>query len=232
MHRSTLRWLAVIGAVVAGCNTRTDQTAPDQPGPAKAPVTVDSKLDPRAVLALDGPGGSVRIGDTLEQAKKAFPPPQGAHILGATNFAVFSREGWTWATDKPEQAFEVSLKAGKIVGITQTVGEADEQARKRRMEQTVQKVGPPSAAAEGKTIAVNAWDVKPNARFTITMNQGLFGSGPLVMTVIGDQSELKMLNYRVDDVATLVKQMEIGAEAMKKIGEKKGGAQPGKGSAK
>ena len=81
-----------------------------------------SKLDAKVVTRLEGPGGSVGLGDTLQQAKKAYPAPNGAHVLGTANFAIFSREGWSWATENPPKAFEVSLKNGKVVGIALTVG--------------------------------------------------------------------------------------------------------------
>jgi hypothetical protein len=171
---------------------------------------------------MDGRGGRVTLGDKAEQAKKAFPAPKGAQIGDARNYAIFQRDGWSWVTEKPVEAFEVSLKQGKIVGIIRSVVMPSEKSRKNLIEQTMRKVGTPTSQAAGKTVAIYAWDVKPNARFLIEMKQGFWGSGPMVMAMVGDQTELKMFNYRVDDLETIVKQMDLGAEAMKNLSEKSG----------
>lgn len=176
---------------------------------------------PGDVLAMDGPGGRVRIGDALAAAKKAYPAPAGAMQGGARNYAIFQRPGWSWATEKPLQAFEVSLKDDKIAGIILTMGVADDPAFDRLLARSIEKIGEPTAKALGKSAAAYAWDVKPHARFLVYMRLGFFSDQPLLLLSIGEQEDLKMFNYRVDDLETLVKQLDMGAEAMEKIKQRK-----------
>ena len=171
----------------------------------------------KTILSMEGRGGAVTLGDKLQQAKKVFPPPKGAQIGHARNYIIFQREGWSWVAERPVEAFEVSLKKNKIVGIIKTVAVADPKSRNKLIEQTIRKVGKPTAKAEGETTSICTWDVKPNARFLIEMKQGFPGIGPMVMDVIGEQEELKKFNYRVDDLKATVEQMDMSAEAMKNL---------------
>jgi hypothetical protein len=208
-------WLSVVFVALFSCSPQYFNATYAQP--TQKPVPFASK----AVLSMDGRGGKVTLGDKLEQAKRAFPPPRGAQISDARNYAIFQRDGWSWVTEKPVEAFEVSIKEGKIVGITRSVVMPSEKSRRNLIEQTIRKIGNPTAKAAGKTVSIYAWNAKLNARFLIEMKEGFWGSGPMVMAMIGDQDELKMFNYRVDDLETTVKQMDMGAEAMKHLSEKR-----------
>ena len=90
-------------------------------------------------------------------------------------------------------------------------------ARKRLIEQTIQKVGKPTAQADGKTASMFTWDAKLNGRFLLESKVGLMGGGPSVMAIIGDQEDLKVFNYRVDEPHLTVKQLDMGAEIMKEM---------------
>jgi len=168
------------------------------------------------ILALSGLGGSVAIGDSLASAKKAFPIPKGAQEMKtAMNFAILQRPGWAWMEEKTNQAFEVNLKNGKVAGIAQTFGVVDAAIRARVVSEILRWLPKPVNMAVGKSASAYSWVSGANARFLVVMNGGMFGSGPIVMQVIGAKEELKLLNYRTDDVATLVKQLDLGSEAMK-----------------
>jgi hypothetical protein len=193
--------------------------APAQEAPpleTKTSETTEKKALNPATLAMDGPGGRVKIGDSIDQAKKAFPPPKSAQILEAANYAVFDRPGWSWVTTKPVEAFEISLKDGKVAGIIRTVGMADAKSRQKLIDQTLQKLGKPTDQAEGKTISIMVWDARPYARFLVELKKGLMGNGPTMMSVIGEQEELKMFSYRVDDLKSYVKLTDLASEAVEK----------------
>jgi hypothetical protein len=138
--------------------------------------------------------------------------------MGAMNFAFFQREGWSWMTQKPVQAFEVSLKDGKIVGIAYTVSEPDSRKRTELFEKAARSLPAPTGKASGKTATAYGWTAGTNARFRIRMDGGVFGT--VVMDVIGSAQELKMMNYRVDDLTTLVQQIDLGAKALEDAGKR------------
>lgn len=166
------------------------------------------------VTAMVGPGGRVAIGDSLAAAKKAFPAPKGATEMQAMNFAVFGRKGWSWMVVRPGQAFEVSLKDGKVAAIARTFEEKRAAARRKLIDSELARLPKPSKQTKGKTAEVYAWTSGRNARFLVTMDNALMGS--IVLSIVGDQADLKLLNYRADDTATLVRQMDMAADAMKK----------------
>ena len=128
-----------------------------------------------AVLSMEGPGGRVSLGDTLAQAKKAFPARKGATIGGALLFRdPFShdngsvrRDGWSWETMKPRETFEVNLLEGKIAAIVHTIGMTNEKSRKNLIEKTIQKLGKPTSQIKGQTADIYAWAMEPNARILI-----------------------------------------------------------------
>lgn len=162
-----------------------------------------------SVTGLVGPGGSVEIGDSLEQAKKAFPAPAGAHVMDrAMNFAIVTDTGWAWADEKENSGFEAATKGGKIIALARTGGDAGQP------EKTIAEIGEPSRKAVGTTAEVYVWDTGKLARFWIHFKeqQPLFPIGSI--TMVGSQEDLKLLNYRAEDPKNIVDQMDAASKQM------------------
>ena len=127
--------------------------------------------------------------------------------------------------EKTNEAFEVNLKDGKVVGIARTTAVADKKKRLRMVAALMTRLPAPTSKAVGKSASAYGWRSGKDARFLMVLDNGLMGSPPMVMQLIGNQDDLKLLNYRVDDVVTTVKQLDMASEAMKSApGLKKGRA--------
>jgi hypothetical protein len=169
-------------------------------------------------MSLTGPGGTIAIGDALEDAKKAFPAPKDAEVFDtAMSFTILGVEGWTWGQGMGT-GFEAGIKDGKVVALahTQLDGPAGDEAIAGHKD----ALGEPTRMADGKTATMMVWEDGSNARFFIVFKGGnpLFGAGSL--TIIGDKEQLKLLNYRSDDPETFVKQMDGTAEQLKDFEKK------------
>ncbi|HWA84107.1 MAG TPA: hypothetical protein VG820_11760 [Fimbriimonadaceae bacterium] len=157
-------------------------------------------------LSITGPGGSVGIGDTLEAAKKAFPPPTGATTFDKSmSFAIFNKQGWTWGLKG--EAFEVALQNGKICAIGLTSESASGEPAK-----TISQIGEPTRKAIGQQASAYVWDVGKNVRFLLCLGPKAILAPNGSMTVIGDKEDLKVLNYNADDPSIFVKQMDGAAQ--------------------
>jgi hypothetical protein len=162
------------------------------------------------VLKLEGPGGIVTLGDSLDIAKKAFPAPEKAQIMPrAMNFAIVTNDGWSWMKIEEERGFEAAAKDGKVIGLVLTSIKPDPEEPAK----TIAKIGQPTRKAEGKTAKLYVWESGDHARFWMTAKTGLIDLGSI--TMIGAKEDMKLLNYRADDPGTFVKQMDAASEQVK-----------------
>lgn len=194
MHRALLL-LAV--CLLSGCATQSGKPA------------VAAKAGAKEIQSLQGPGGGIAIGETLDQAKKAFPPPKDARIFEQSlSFAIFGGDGWAWSHDDME-AFEVALKDGKIIALARTTKmDATEPGK------TIAALGEPDRKAESENGAMYVWDAGDNVRFWIAMK---FKGGvipPGQISVVGGKKDLQLLNYRHDDPSAFVAQLDSVAKQM------------------
>ncbi|HVL38834.1 MAG TPA: hypothetical protein VM328_05530, partial [Fimbriimonadaceae bacterium] len=91
---------------------------PDTPAPAQA-ATADKAVSDQ-VLALTGPGGIVRLGDPMEQAKKAFPIPKGAEQDDGP--AVFGDSSYSWSHPQTSESFGANGRSGKVAFLAYSLG--------------------------------------------------------------------------------------------------------------
>lgn len=199
--------LALISLFAVGCGSTTEPKV-------EAPAPVVEMSNPKA-MSLEGPGGTVAIGGTLDEAKKAFPAPKDAEVYDtAMSFTILGVDGWTWGQGMGT-GFEAGLQDGKIVALalTRLDGPVGEDAITKQKD----ALGEPTKMADGKTATMMVWEDGSNARFFIVFKGGnpLFGAG--TVTLIGDKEQLKLLNYRADDSETFVKQMDGTADQLKEV---------------
>lgn len=195
MHRSVLLLPAVI---IVGCASKS----------TTQPTTEEKKT--ASVTSLNGPGGRIDLGASLSDAKSAFPAPKGAQIFDTSmSFAILKTDGWSWASENPGSGFEAALRNGKAVAFGRIGAESAGEPQG-----TISDIGEPTRKFEGKTASAYVWESGPNARFLILVKKPLpmmpFGS----MTLIGNKEDLKLLNYRADDPATFVRQMDAAQDQM------------------
>ncbi|HVT11457.1 MAG TPA: hypothetical protein VHE55_04255 [Fimbriimonadaceae bacterium] len=162
-------------------------------------------------LTIVGPGGSVGIGDSLDAAKKAFPPPAGATTFDKSMaFAILNKQGWTWGLK--DQAFEVALQNGKVCAIAVTGGSASDEPSK-----TISQIGEPTRKAVGKQASAYVWEAGKNARILLCLGPKAIIVPNGSMTLIGDKEDLKVLNYNADDPSIFVKQMDGAAQQLEDL---------------
>ena len=198
--------LAAFALAAIGCGSDSDQTSKKSSDEAALSDSTPSDAN-TAVLSIEGPGGTVALGDSLEQAKIAFPPPEEAILFdNSLSFAIFGVDGWAWADESGNTAFEVGLEGDKIIAIARTelTGPVSEQA----IEAQRSAHGSPTAEAVSENAAMLIWASGDNARFFIVMINEIpfFGAGE--MTVIGPKEKLKLLNYHYDQPNLFVDQID------------------------
>lgn len=178
----------LFASLIAGCN---HEGAPSASSPN--------------VTVLSGTGGNVAIGDGLDKAKRAFPPPTGAMTFDKSmSFAILNKEGWTWSVQ--DRAFEVALDNGKVCALAITGEGASSEPAK-----TISAIGQPTRKAEGKTVSVYVWDAGADARILVRMTSKAILLPDGTITLIGKKRDLKLLNYNADEPDIFVKQMDAGA---------------------
>jgi hypothetical protein len=160
---------------------------------------------------MAGPGGEVGLGDSLDLAKKAFPAAKGAQMFDAPmSFGLVSKEGWAWASEAENKAFEVATKEGKIIALADTSATPIDGVLK----QTTDRIGEPTRKAEGTTGSMYVWEWGENARFLLLIKQPLAMMPFTKLDIIGKKDDLKMLNYRADDPENFVKQLDAASAQM------------------
>jgi hypothetical protein len=157
-------------------------------------------------LRVEGPGGAVALGDDLEQAKKAFPVPEGAQVFdNSLNFAIFGKDGWAWVQESG-QAFEVCLEDGKIIAMAVTnLGDLD---GAETVASQKESVGEPTRVAESDNTAVAVWKHGEDARFFVLFKKEFPMLGKGALTIVGPADRLKLLNYHADDPENFVAQID------------------------
>lgn len=176
--------------------------------PTKQATTTPAKQSSELVLKMDGPGGTVGIGDDVAIAKKAFPAPKGAQVYdNSMSYTIITPSGWCWSSDN--DSFEVATKDGKIIaiGLIHNAPQAGEPAK------TITKLGEPTRKAEGNRAKVYVWENGENARFWITVSGGGMDVGSIEL--IGNKEDLKLLNYHAEDPQLFVRQLDGIAETLK-----------------
>lgn len=201
--------LAVAVLLSVGC-------AQQQIEPAKLPEKQPLERPP--ALELTGPGGVVSIGGTLEDAKRAFPPPKDAEVIdGVSFFADLGLTGWTWGYGEGS-GFEVAVRDGRIVALAHT--ELDGPAPVDAVDEQKRLIGEPTRMADGKTTAMLVWEHEGFARFYVVIKGGhpFYGAGSL--TVIGETGLLEKRGYVASDPQGYVERSDAAAEEIA-AGEKR-----------
>lgn len=159
-----------------------------------------------AVFSMDGPGGQVRLGDEAVQARKAFPKRKGAseNVRGRPASIQVGGESWRWASYQPQEIFEAVSKNGKVTNLLRAVVLPSMESQRQLVEITLLKCDEPTRRAEGKFFTVYAWDAKPNARILLVANKQTQPQGVLVVSVVGNQEDLKKLGFGIDNLQRIV----------------------------
>ncbi|MFN8138702.1 MAG: hypothetical protein U0R49_02770 [Fimbriimonadales bacterium] len=183
-------------------------------GAPKDAADANKGPDNRLVLTLKGPGGSVSISDDLDSAKRAFPPAKGAMTLDSpTSFRIFCEKGWAWSAKDDSQSFEAAVRNGKIIAMATmnqntTIGD-------QQLKDAIADLGEPTRKAESKNAALYVWESGTNARFFLRIRAQWLLGAPGDGWMIGPVEDLKMLNFRADDPAIFVRQLDAGIEQIK-----------------
>ncbi len=195
-------------SALVGCGS---QQTPESEG--KKPEAAQPKASPDA-LKLEGPGGTVTLGDEIAVAQKAFPAPEGAQVLpNSMSFRLITEDGWSWTTD--HTSFEAATKDGKVIGLAVTFARPED--AKNEPAATITKIGEPTKKADGKTAKLYVWDGGESVRFWGNAGGGPNGFEIGGLTVIGNKEDLKKLNYDAEHPEAFVNQLDSMAHALKPL---------------
>ena len=162
----------------------------------KAPQVAGRPRSGALVVAVVAPGGaSVRPGDLLTDAQKAWPAPAGAIELGPAALARLSTEGWGWMRQGPDEAFEVTVRDGRISAIYHSIGLADSVQRMAEFDRQMAALPPPMERHDGSSSRICAWTEVETARVLLTSSGGLLG--PEVVTIVATRADLDVLGYPI-----------------------------------
>jgi hypothetical protein len=166
-------------------------------------------------LSLDGPGGSVAIGDDAQQAMDAFPAPEDAEVFNESmSFTVLSVQGWAWGLGEGT-GFEAAFQDGKVVALALT--ELDGPPEADAVEKAKAMFGGPTRMAESDNLAVLVWEAGQNARYHVVYKKEIPQLGVGEITVIGPIEKLKLLGYIADDPESFVRQTDAAVDIHKSI---------------
>lgn len=155
--------LVFVGIAIAGCQSEqkapVQQIKPSAPANAQALIGSVGMANPGSgLIGIHRSSGSVRFGDTYEQAKQVFPmPARGAYELRElpVNFPEpFEARGWETGQG---EGFGMILKDMKVVGALYT----EERSTESRLEEwlTLQKIGTAQILPRTKTVGpVRVWE--------------------------------------------------------------------------
>lgn len=198
--------LAAFALVTIGCGSGSEEsTSKSDGGPGQSRKASGDASS--AVLSIEGPGGTVALGDDLEAAQTAFPAPDGARVFdSAMSFTILGVDGWAWAGESDDSGFEVAAENGKVIALIRPnrTGEVtDEDIAAQRTAH-----GNPTAEAVSENAAMLVWESGENARFYVAMRREipLFGSG--AFTIIGPKDKQNLLNYHYDQPELYVSQID------------------------
>ncbi|MGV3617712.1 MAG: hypothetical protein ACO1SV_20495 [Fimbriimonas sp.] len=179
-------------------------------------------------LSLTGPGGTVRIGDSLAQAMAAFPAPKGVRAEDSDIMTKPPRRLWLWRTQtKPGKYFDAIAENGKIVRMSLS------ETGRGASSQTMARLGPPSIKLEGKRGTLSGWEVSNHARWEISYQDSGSDPQPTVFVGIGRKSELGPMPTKAEELDVVVDLVESIASSVKYNDKEFGGRpeedNPGKG---
>ncbi len=193
--------IILAAAVACGCSPKPNKAEPAAPASQVA-----------TKLSITGPKGKLSLGDSLDQAKKAFPPPAGAEVFDTSlSFAIAGQKGWAWQNKEGTQAFEVMLRDGKVAAVSVTrQGDYGPLVTLAELEW-----GPPTNRSKGKNAMAESWISGDLARMAVTSN--LPGVGKVGYLLLGCKSDLKLLMHNPDDPGAFVKQMDMAGSMAKAL---------------
>lgn len=207
-------WILLSLVVVAGCASKPETpsatTSNSGGGQANQSPAPTPNVDDKA-LVLTGPGGQVKLGDTVEAAKKAFPPPAGSQQFESSmSYQILTPQGWTWVQEKEKHGFEAATKDGKIVALGRTNSKGSDEPAK-----TIKELGEPTRKAESPNGGMYAWEAGDNVRILVKMGPKVIMLGGGALTLIGRKEDLKLLNYDSNDPQSFVKQLDAMSDPNK-----------------
>jgi hypothetical protein len=187
-------WLVFVPLAV-GCS---EPPVAKEPEPTKPEQTYPNS----PILAL----GDVRLGDDLEKAKAAFPPPEGAEVADrASLLEVVSEEGWSWGAGVGT-GFEAATKDGMVAALAQT--QLDGPQPESALGDAVARFGEPTHRAESDNAAMLVWTVGEYARFFVLFKREVPHYGTGAVTIIGPAKELAQIGYSAEGPESFVESIE------------------------
>ena len=189
--------LAAFALAAIGCGTDSDKASKNSAEDTAQPDATPADFDVET-LSIDGPGGTVAIGDDLETAQTAFPAPSGALVFDSVmNFAILGIAGSAWSDQSVSSGFEVGLENGKVIALIRTqlnVKVTDDDIAAQR-----DTHGIPTAEAVSENTVLLVWERGESVRFYLALRNedSIYGTG--AFTIIGPKEKLRLLSYHYDN---------------------------------
>lgn len=191
----------IIVLAALGCSNK--ESAPAGPaGPRVAGA---------AALQLEGPGGSVAVGASLDDVKRAFPMPEGGHPKPYPTFKNAGLESWGWYSKEGTSAFEAGMRMGRVEALVYATPPESPAKTKAAIQSLTSQLGKPTSSAEGKTVSMYVWVTEKHARVTMA---NMSSTDSAVTTVIASRQVFEKLSIPIDDPASFIKQFEIGTDSV------------------
>lgn len=184
--------LLAAALLVAGCGSST--SAPADSDGAKSAATAESGgKAAKTIGTLEGPGGSVSLGDPPKSFEAAFPQPQGA--MDAQDAAIEDLKIHGWQTQN--EVASAAVKDGKVVALFH----ATMSTNKRWFDAARSDYGKPENDIDNSIGTFVNWRQGKIEHLVMLVK----GEQPMTVRATGDSDVLKKLQLNSAEIAAGLK---------------------------
>lgn len=188
---------AVLAAAAVGCGGESTSAAePATNGGGESAPSV-------SVASIDGPGGTVSIGDDYAAFDEAFPrPPEATDAEEAPEVEGFENSAWQVGEEGSPPTWQAGYfsKDGKIASVMHMKAGVDE-ARKATL---MSGLGDPTEMAETKQTDLYAWQDGDNWHVLLIGK----GTSQNTMEAIGTSEVFTAMGFDVKQMVEIIKAMD------------------------
>lgn len=193
--------VSVAGAL-AGCADSQDPPKEDSAtGSTESPADTGAQGD---LALLVGPAGEVRIGDTLEEFKAAFPVPAGAVELPGDGYSLLGLAEWGWELED-RQYVSVGYDGDEVHFI-------DWWRNDMNSAEVVGTIDDEQSANGTATFVTNAasgtgriWSGEDASRLLVAWTDSPYGC----TIIVARSAEFEALGFRSDYLENMVRLMDM-----------------------
>jgi hypothetical protein len=156
-------------------------------------------------MTLAGEGGELALGDTLEDAKKAFPMPKGASPVPDPELSRGEKH-WGWEAD--DEVFDAYEQDGRLDWFSHSSKLRSASERDAFVAAEIEAFGKPNDRAAGKLAEAMVWELDDGLRVLIRLDSG---ESQGIVRVVGYRQALGEQGLPVGNLKAFVETLDKGS---------------------